>query len=78
MERLIEIEEGFYPDGFPKSRWKHENCGASESYYADRSVDSVCPYCPYCGKKITHVKLVKDDFDEYLAMFLEELGFICE
>lgn len=77
MEKWIEIAYGGYPDEFPKSRWKHESCQSDERY-SEYTVDSVYPYCPYCGKKITHVKLLKNDFDEYMAMFLEELGYICE
>ena len=54
MEKWIEIEDGAYPDGFPKTKYKHRSC---------ESVSKAYPYCPYCGKKITHIKTIYKEFD---------------
>lgn len=54
MEKWIEIEDGAYPDGFPKTKYKHGSC---------ESVSKAYPYCPYCEKKITHIKTIYKEFD---------------
>ena len=72
MGRWIEIEDGSYPDGFPKSRYKHETCKE------DKAVERVYPYCPYCGEKMTHVKVLRYGFEEYSIKQLTEKGYICE
>ena len=41
MEKWIEMQDGSYTDGFPKSVYKHNQC---------ESVSKAYPYCPYCGK----------------------------
>lgn len=73
MEKWIEIEDGMFPDGYPRTRYKHEFCQANEN-----TLGCVYPYCPYCGKKINHVKILKNGFQEIVAEYLEEQGFICE
>ena len=69
MEKWIEMEDGAYPDGFPKSVYKHNSC---------ESVSKAYPYCPYCGKKITHIKLLDTVFKECSISFFKSKGFICE
>ena len=70
MEEWIELNDGAFPDGFPKSVYKHNSCGGV--------VGGAFPYCPYCGKKITHIKLLDVGYEEYSKSFFESRGFICE
>lgn len=73
MERWIEEFDGCYPDGYPRSRYRHERCEVE-----GKIVSSFYPYCPYCGKKITHVKVSKDGFEQYKIKNLEKYGYIGE
>ena len=45
MGKWIEIEDGSYPDGFPKSRYKHETCkdsiNANNKVWTDRKISKV-------------------------------------
>lgn len=70
MERWIEKLSGYYPDGFPKSKYIHESC--------EHGVEQAYPYCPYCGKKITHIKLFDSCLKKYAIEYLTKQGFICE
>lgn len=70
MERWIEIDDGAYPDGFPKSKYKHESCGAIANSYSH--------YCPQCGKKVNRVKILRYGFEDISIKFLEEHGYIVE
>lgn len=54
MEVWIEMEDGAYPDGYPKSVYKHEACNAPKC----KPVNNPYPFCPYCGDRITHKKLI--------------------
>ena len=70
MERWIEEYAGAAPDGFPYSRYEHERCGEkSESAY---------PYCPWCGKRVTHIKILRNGFEEFSTKHFKERGFIVE
>lgn len=73
MERYIEVADGGYPDGFPKSKWKHESCTENDGF-----ISGVYPYCPYCGKKITNVRVLRDGFEKWKNEHFEKHGFICE
>lgn len=66
VERWLEIDDGTYYDGIPKSLYKHETC---------KPVISVYPFCPYCGKHVTHVKLINNGLGKER---LERMGYICE
>lgn len=77
MERWIEIEAGAYPDGYPKTKYIHEQC-EEKSIGSCKSVESCYPYCPYCGRKITNVRVLKNDFEEHSVLFWETRGFICD
>ena len=68
QEKWIEEFDGCYPDGFHRSRYRHESCG---------SVSSLYPYCPYCGKRVMYVKILKDGLEKYKIKRLEKLGYIC-
>lgn len=70
MERWIEYREGSYPDGFPKTKFEHESCGSV--------VDTTYPFCPHCGKKITHVRILKDGFEDITTRIYRDKGFVCE
>lgn len=70
MNRWIEEYSGATPDGFPYSRYRHEQCGAkSECAY---------PYCPWCGKKVTHIRILRCGFEEFNEKHFKERGFIVE
>ena len=71
MEKWVEEFDGLYPDGYPRSKYRHESCEVK-----DKTINSYYPYCPWCGKKITHVKVLKDDFEDYKIKHLEELGYV--
>ncbi len=72
-ERWIEMEDGTYPDGFPKNVYRHESCEVR-----GESVRKAYPFCPYCGKKITHIKVFDNCFKECAISFFKSKGFICE
>lgn len=67
MERWVELEDGGYPDGFPKFIYRHELCEKGAT------TNEAYPYCPYCGKKITHINTVYKEFN-----FIFEKEFIVE
>lgn len=73
MERWIEKFDGCYPDGYPRSRYIHDSCVVE-----GRSFSSYYPYCPYCGKAITHIKVLRDGFENYKIKKAKELGYVCE
>lgn len=73
MERWIEITDGIYPDGYPRTRYRHESCQANEMTLA-----CVYPYCPYCGKRVSNVRILNNGFQEIVADYLKEQGFIVE
>ena len=69
MEMWIEMRDGTYPDGFPKTKYKHNSC---------ESVSKAYPFCPYCGKKVTHIKIDNDSLASFSIGYFEEQGFIVE
>lgn len=71
-EKWIEEFDGCYPDGYPRSRYRHAWCEVE-----DKTISSVYPYCPYCGKKVTHIKILKDGLEKYRIEHLEKQGYIC-
>lgn len=70
MERWIEVYAGFAPDGFPETKYIHESC--------ESKAEHAYPYCPYCGKKMTHIRIIDDDFKECMVRYYTNDGFICE
>lgn len=70
MERWIGIDAGADPNGYPKTKYRHESCGAV--------VDGCSPYCPNCGKRVNCVKVFRDGFEDVIAKLLKERGYIVE
>lgn len=70
LERWIEIDDGAYMDGFPKSKYKHESCGTI--------VDNCSPYCPQCGKRVDCVKILRNGFEDVYRKSFEKCGYTVE
>lgn len=68
MGRWLEIDDGIYPDGFPRSLYQHEGCETSGR------INAVYPFCPFCGKKMTRIKTIFKGFD----CIYKNAGFVCE
>lgn len=72
-ETWIEESDGGYPDGMPKSKYRHRLCEVE-----NKTIEHVYPYCPYCGKKITHIKVLRDGFEQVKMEHFKKQGYTCE